>query len=130
MAVLFFFGPDVRADCVPERVFLSAKNPANANFGHAPLVCRQPVVHQLFDPHDAQPFVLFLKKSRFRKLLDKPERAHHRNSGRSRKLRSAVVASTRRGEINLRNVRRQENFEHPLIQVGKKLRRRYAMGRR
>jgi hypothetical protein len=53
MAVLPFFGPDIRADRFPERVLPSSKNPANSHFGHAPLIGRQPTVHQFFDPHDA-----------------------------------------------------------------------------
>ena len=53
--------------------------------------------------------------------------ARHRNSGRFRQLRSVPVASTRRRQIDLRDAWRQENLEHPLIQGGKELRRRYPI---
>src|ERR1017187_96029 len=129
IAERFSSGPYVEADRIPESVFPSAKNPANPYFGHAPLICCQPAVHQFFDPYDSQPFVFFLKKSCFRELLDEAECAHYGNTGRFRQLRSALVASARCREIAFRNAWRQENLEHPLIQVGKELRRRHAMGR-
>src|SRR6267142_4236340 len=109
-ARLFFFGPYVGAHRVPKRVFLSAKNPPDSHFRDAALICSQPAIHQFFDSHNAQPFVSLLEKSSFRELLDEAERAHDRNSRRLRQLRSALIVSARRGEIQVRDARRQQNL--------------------
>ena len=81
----------------------------------------RPAAEQVLASDEVQVRCRFVEIALELKLPDKTKRAHYRHFRGARQLRRVPIPTSRCGEQAIRDFRRQQDLQHPLVQVGEQM---------